>query len=86
MYERLEVRIAGSVEIFQVELALFSKICFIFFNKSILEMMKNAFYFIIKAFSFFRFLNFCLDFLVMQKQRSKFIYVKTCFGKWGYLW
>ena len=32
-------------------------------------MMKNAFYFILKLFSFSRYLNFCLDFLGMQKKR-----------------
>ena len=30
---------------------------------------KNAFYFILKVFSFSRYLNFCLDFLGMQKKQ-----------------
>ena len=40
---------------------------FICFNDSPLKMIKNAFYFILKAFS--RYLNFCLDFCGMQKKR-----------------
>ena len=42
-YETLEVKTSGSAEIFQVGLALFSKICFNCFNKSISKMTKNAF-------------------------------------------
>ena len=30
-----------------------------------LKMMNNAFYFILKVFSFSRYLNFCIDFLAM---------------------
>ena len=35
------------------------------FNDSPSKMMKNAFYFILKLFTFSRYLNFCLDFLAM---------------------
>ena len=38
---------------------------FICFNESPLKMMKNAFYFILKAPFVLKYLNFCLDFLVM---------------------
>ena len=41
------------------------KHCVICFNESPSKMMRNAFYFIIKAFSLSRYLNFCLDVLVM---------------------
>ena len=34
-------------------------------TKNTLKMMKNAFYFTLKAFSFSRYLNFYLEFLVM---------------------
>ena len=38
----------------------------LFAFESLLKMMKNAFYFTLKAFfSFSRYLNFCLDFFVM---------------------
>ena len=36
-------------------------------TESPLKMMKNAFYFTLKALSLSRYLNVCLDFLVMQK-------------------
>ena len=42
------------------------KIIFISLNESPLKMMKNAFYFILKLFSFSRYLNFCLGILVMR--------------------
>ena len=35
--------------------------------ESPLKMMKNDFYFTLKALSFLRYLNFCLDFLVILK-------------------
>ena len=41
------------------------KILFIGFNESLSKMIKNAFYFILKALFVSRYLNFCLDFLVM---------------------
>ena len=44
------------------------KICFICFNDSPSKVMKNAFYFILKAL-FLTYLNFYLDFLGMQKKR-----------------
>ena len=47
----------------------FRKSSFIYFDQSLLKMMKNAFYFILKPFSWSRYLNFYLDFLVMQKKR-----------------
>ena len=36
-------------------------------NESPLKIMKNAFYFTLKVFSFSRYLTFCLDFLITQK-------------------
>ena len=36
--------------------------------ESLLEMMENAFYFILKAFSFSRYLRFCHEFLVMYEK------------------
>ena len=39
------------------------------FNDSPSKMMKNAFYFILKAFCSLDNLSFCLDFLGMQKKR-----------------
>ena len=36
-------------------------------TNSPLKLIKNAFYFTLKTFFFSRFLNFCLDFLIMQK-------------------
>ena len=36
-------------------------------NESPIKMLKNAFYFTFKVISFSRYLNFCLDFLVMYK-------------------
>ena len=44
-----------------------SKKFFILFNESPLEMMKIAFYFILKALFVLRYLSFCLYFLVMWK-------------------
>ena len=38
---------------------------FVSFNNGLLKMMKNAFYFILKALLLSRYLNFCLDFLGM---------------------
>ena len=38
------------------------KNCVIYFIEGPLKMMKNAFYFILKALSFSRYLRFCLDF------------------------
>ena len=40
-------------------------IYFICFDESSLNMMKNAFYFILKALLVLKILNFCLDFLLM---------------------
>ena len=40
-----------------------------FFNERNLKMIKNAFYFILKFFSFSLYLNFCVDFRIMQKKR-----------------
>ena len=42
-----------------------TKSCFIRLDESPFKMMKNAFYFIITAFSFSRHLSFCLDLSVM---------------------
>ena len=39
----------------------------LFETESSVKMMKNAFYLTLNLFSFSRYLNFCLDFLVMQK-------------------
>ena len=50
---------------FRVDLFPSEKVCFICFNEGPLKIMKNAFYLILKAFSFSRYFNFCLDFLVM---------------------
>ena len=44
------------------------KILFICFNERPSKMIKNAFYFILKVFSFSRYLHFCLDILVRQKK------------------
>ena len=41
----------------------------IYFNDILSKMMKNAFYFILKALLFSRYLNFCLDFLGMLRKR-----------------
>ena len=38
---------------------------FVCFNESPLKMMKNAFYFILKALFVLKLCKFCLDFLVM---------------------
>ena len=46
------------------------KFCFICFIESPLQMMKNAFYFILKALFILEVLNFCQDFLVMLKKRT----------------
>ena len=45
------------------------KNCVICFNEIPLKVMKNAFYFTLALFLFSRYINFCLDFLVMQKKR-----------------
>ena len=37
-----------------------------------LKKMKNAFYFTLKLFSFSRYLNFCVEFLVMQEKRRDY--------------
>ena len=39
------------------------------FNESPSNIMKNAFYFILKLFLFSRYFSFCLDFLEMQRKR-----------------
>ena len=36
-------------------------------------MMKNAFHFILKLFSFLRYLNFCLDLLAIEKKRLDYL-------------
>ena len=41
------------------------KECFTSVNKSPLKIIKNAFYFILKAFFILKCLSFCLEFLVM---------------------
>ena len=43
--------------------------CLICFIESHLKLLENTFYFILKLFSFSRYLNFCNDFLVMQEKR-----------------
>ena len=61
----------GSIGVFcnfKVRLSSSKKDCFISFNKNTLKMMKNVFYFMLSLFSFSRCLNFCCDFLVMQKK------------------
>ena len=42
-----------------------------------LKMMKNAFYLLLKNFLFSRYLNFCLDFLLMQENGFIKIYGVT---------
>ena len=49
----------------KVGLSPSKKFRFICFNESPLKMMKNAFYFILKLFFFSKYLNFCLDILVI---------------------
>ena len=46
------------------------KICFICLNERSLKMIKNAFYFILKALSILKIFKFCLDFLVMKENGS----------------
>ena len=61
------------------------KVVFLCFNESPLKMMKNVFYFMLKHCLFLRYFNFCLDFLVMQKNSlirkleliSKFVMSQT---------
>ena len=60
---------------FEVGLSPSKKICFICFNDSPSEMMKNAFYSILKALFVLK-ISFYHDFLVMQK--------KTTWLEWGY--
>ena len=49
--------------ILKVVLSVFKKV-----NEGPLKVMKNAFYFMLKArFSFLKYLHFCPDFLIMQK-------------------
>ena len=43
----------------------FKKVCVIRLTKIPLKMMKNAFYFNLKALSFSRYLSFCHEFLIM---------------------
>ena len=50
---------------FKVGLLLFKKNCIICFIESPLKMMKNAFYFILKALFVLNIFKFCHDFLVM---------------------
>ena len=45
------------------------KFLFVCFNDSPSKMMKNDFYFILKVFSFSRYLNFYLDFWACKKNR-----------------
>ena len=49
----------------KVGLSPSKKNCFIYFNESPLEIVKNAFYFILKALFVLKIFKFCLDFLVM---------------------
>ena len=49
----------------KVGLSPSKKMCIICLIESHLKMMKNAFYFILKALSFSRYLSFCPGFLVM---------------------
>ena len=53
-----------SLLLLKVRLASPQKSYFICFNESPLKMVKNAFYFIIKAYFFSRSLDLCLDSLV----------------------
>ena len=50
------------------ELSPSKKMCFISFNESPLKMLKNAFYFIVKAPFVLKIFKLFLDFLVMQKK------------------
>ena len=45
------------------------KICIICFFESPLKMMKNAFYFILRALFVLKIFSFCHDFLVLQEKR-----------------
>ena len=72
-YESL-VSWSNTISVYQIHLAFFSrstkvelspskKICFIYFSKNSLKMMKNAFFSSKKLFSFLIFLKFYLEFL-----------------------
>ena len=50
---------------FESRILTLQKVVFISINESPLKMMKYAFYFMLEAFSFLRYLHFCLDTLVM---------------------
>ena len=60
--------LSNKYELYFCRTLTFKKNCFIFFNENPLKMMKKAFYFILKLFSFSRYLNFCADFLAMSKK------------------
>ena len=51
--------------LFKIGLSLSKKNLFIYFTESPFKMMKNAFYFTLKALFVLKYLNFCLDILVV---------------------
>ena len=55
----------SNIHVVKVGLSPSKKNCVICFIEISLKMMNNAFYFILKLFSFSRYLSFCQDFLVM---------------------
>ena len=56
---------ASDIQFFKVGPSPSTKNCVICFIKSPLKMMKNAFYFTLKAPFVLKYLSFCHDFLVM---------------------
>ena len=70
----LESALFATIGIFQIKglksgSHLPKKNLFICFNDNPSKMMKNVFYFILKALFILKILNFCLDILGMQKKR-----------------
>ena len=62
-------KFTGNNSFLKVELSSFKKALFIRFNASPSKVMKNAFYFTIKAFFALKIFKFFLGFLGMQKKR-----------------
>ena len=58
-----------SISAFEFGILPFKKVCFIYLNERPLKIMKNAFYFILKLFSFLRFLNFYPNFFDHEGKR-----------------
>ena len=70
-FEKSSLQNLNPTKYLKLGLSPSKKNVFVCFNESRFQMMKNAFYFILKALLFLKILSFCLDFLVIYKNEMK---------------